>query len=100
MGLIRILIFLGIGVIVLLLYKKFMGLPRSGGEHPEMDDDRLGRLVQDPQCMVYVDVRDAIRRKVPDGDLYFCSRECADQFMGAEGGRKGKTEQEKGGDAP
>jgi YHS domain-containing protein len=85
MGLIRILILAVVAVLVYTLYKKYISGPsRSGG--PTEPDERLGRLVQDPQCQVYVDSKDAVRRKVKGGDLFFCSEKCADEYL--EGERK------------
>jgi YHS domain-containing protein len=37
--------------------------------------------VQDPQCGLYVDSKEAVRRKVPDGELFFCSKDCADTYF-------------------
>ena len=80
MGLIRFLMFAGVALLVFLIYRRFVAGPlRSHFDHKE--DERLGRLVQDPNCGVYVDSRDAVRRKVRGGDLYFCSRACAKTYF-------------------
>lgn len=82
MGLIRIVIIAAIGMMAYTLYRKFISGPSRGATKPE-SEERLGRLVQDPQCQVYVDSKDAVRRKVKGGDLFFCSEKCADEYLGA-----------------
>ena len=87
MGLLRILFFIGAGVVTYLIFQKLFG--RAGRDEPvEQEDARLGRLVQDPQCKVYVDSKDAVKRKVPDGALFFCSEACAKDYFEA-GSEKG-----------
>lgn len=86
MGLIRILMFAGIALLVYMVYKRHIK-PSSRGGEDTMEDERLGRLVQDPQCLVYVDSKEAVRRKVPDGELFFCSKTCADAYI--ENARQG-----------
>lgn len=80
MGLIRILLFVVAAVLAYVLFRRLLG--RGGAaEDPHGGDERLGRLVQDPNCRVYVDSREAVRRKVPDGELFFCSEACARDYM-------------------
>jgi len=79
MGLIRILLFVLAGVLAYTLFRRLIGGP-SRHRAPNMDDDRIGRLVQDPQCQVYVDSKEAVSRKVRGETHYFCSRECADAY--------------------
>ena len=76
MGLIRILVLAGLALIAYSVYRKMIGSP-GRGEDPNQSDERLGRLVQDPECGVWVDGKQAVRREVPGGELYFCSKECA-----------------------
>ena len=76
MGLFRILMFAGVALLAVIIFKRVIGGPRSLRED-SMEDERLGRLVQDPECGVYVDSKEAVRRKAPDGELFFCSEECA-----------------------
>ena len=80
MGLIRILMFAVIAGALYALVRKLLPPPGARGERtdPEAADERLGRLVQDPQCGVYVDSDEAVRMKVPGGSLFFCSSECAE----------------------
>ncbi len=87
MGLIRILILAVAAVLAYTLFKRLIaGGSRAG--RPEMGDERLARLVQDPQCGVYVDPEESVHRKVPDGDLFFCSQDCADAYMAGHGAQK------------
>ena len=83
MGLIRILIIAGIALVVVMVFRRIVAGPlRARAEREE--DERLGRLVQDPQCGVYVDSREAVRRKVAGGELYFCSKACARDYLEAQ----------------
>ena len=82
MGLIRILMFALAGLLAYTLFKRLLS-GSSRREVPMDDDDRIGRLVQDPQCQVYVDRGEAISRKVRGEFHYFCSRKCADEFAEA-----------------
>ncbi len=69
------------GLLIYSFYKKLTG--RARGARDAKADERLGRLVQDPQCHVYVDSRDAVHRKVKGGDLFFCSETCAEDYLAA-----------------
>lgn len=83
MGLIRVLMFALVAVLAYLLFRRVFGGVGGGAhrESPEHGDERLGRLVQDPQCGIYVDSKEAVRRKVPDGELFFCSKDCAETYF-------------------
>ena len=82
MGLIRLMMFIVAGALIYLVASKIfrIGIGRSG-ENPTVEDERLGRLVQDPNCQIYVDSKEAVRQKVPDGELFFCSKKCAEEYM-------------------
>jgi YHS domain-containing protein len=41
----------------------------------------VSQLVQDPNCGVYLDVQEAVRRSVGNGQVFFCSETCADAWM-------------------
>ena len=82
MGLIRLLIYALVGLLIYVTYKKLTGIRHVG--RADKEDERLGRLVQDPQCQVYVDSKDAVKRKVKGGELFFCSEKCAEEFLAAE----------------
>ena len=81
MGLIRLLIFVVVAAAAYLLFRRVLANPNRTPRPEVMRDDRLGRLVQDPECGVYVDSDVAVRRKVPDGELFFCSKACADAYF-------------------
>lgn len=70
------------GLLIYVTYKKLSGTVRA--VRAEKEDERLGRLVQDPQCHVYVDSKDAVKRQMKGGELFFCSKKCADEFVAAE----------------
>lgn len=80
MGLMRVLMMALAAVVILALAKRFMPSMRNK-EDPTAADERLGRLIQDPECGVYVDGKEAIQRDVPGGELYFCSKKCADIYL-------------------
>jgi len=56
--------------------------PRTSHEPPRT----VSQLVQDPNCGVYLDVQDAIRRSVGNGYLFFCSETCANAWMSKKRG--------------
>jgi YHS domain-containing protein len=80
MGVIRILLFVLAALLAYTIFKRVIS-PNRPLREDYLKDDRLGRLVQDPQCGVYVDSREAVRRKVPDGELFFCSKACAETYL-------------------
>ncbi len=80
MGLMRLGLFVLAAVLLYMVLRKLF-IPRRYTERAEESDERLGRLVQDPNCEVYVDSKEAVRRKVPDGELFFCSKRCADEYL-------------------
>ena len=76
-----------VALLAVIIFRRVLGRPRSLRED-SMEDERLGRLVQDPECGVYVDSKEAVRRKAPDGELFFCSEECAEaHFNQAQPGK-------------
>ena len=80
MGLIRILVLIGLGLIAYSVYRRMVAPHKK--DRATREDERLGRLMQDPQCGVWVDGKAAIRRKVAGGELFFCSEDCADAHLG------------------
>lgn len=91
MGLIRILLIAMGAVLAYSLYRRY--LHRGGGSGADtVEDERLGRLVQDPQCNIYVDGKDAVKRSVPGGELFFCSEECAEEFLREGSGKEKEGE--------
>ena len=79
MGLIRLLMLALAGLLIYATYKKLTGVARA--KFADKEDERLGRLVQDPQCQVYVDSKDAVKRQVKGGELFFCSEKCAQKYL-------------------
>lgn len=79
---IRILIIVLGGLLAYSVFKRMLAW--SGRAAASQEDERLGRLLQDPQCGIYVDGQEAVRRKVKGGDLFFCSEKCAKEFMSAQ----------------
>lgn len=87
MGFFRILMFAGAALLAMAIFRRLTGGSRGLREDVK-EDERLGRLVQDPECGVYVDSKEAVRRKAPDGELFFCSEECAEaHFEQAQPGK-------------
>ena len=78
MGLIRLMFFAVVAAAAYLLFRRALDNPRRTPRPDVNRDDRLGRLVQCPECGVYVDSDEAVRRKVPNGELFFCSKACAE----------------------
>lgn len=85
MGLIRFLMFAAVALLAYIIYKRVIAAPLRARQERE-EEERLGRLVQDPQCGVYVDSADAVRRKVPGGELFFCSKTCAKAYLAKHAG--------------
>jgi YHS domain-containing protein len=81
MGLIRIFMFALVALAAYLLFKRVLERPGRPTRGDSAHDERLGRLVQDPHCGIYVDSKEAVRRKVPDGELFFCSKTCAEAYF-------------------
>ena len=82
MGLIRLLMLAFAGLLIYVTFKKLTAVTRAG--RADKEDERLGRLVQDPQCQVYVDSKDAVKRQVKGGELFFCSEKCAEEYLADE----------------
>ncbi|MDH4249229.1 MAG: hypothetical protein OEW39_15595 [Deltaproteobacteria bacterium] len=87
MGLFRILFFISAAVVAYLIFNRLTSRPGTK-EAAVGEDARLGQLVQDPHCKVYVDSSEAVRRKVPNGLLFFCSEKCAHAYL-EDQGKKG-----------
>ena len=77
MGLFRILMLALAAILIYGVARKLTGRGGGSRENPEMDDERLGRLVQCHQCEVYVDSKEAYKIARQDDGLNFCSKTCA-----------------------
>jgi len=86
MGLIRLLIFAAVAFLVYSLFKRITGGVRSTVQRkrPARGTPLEGSLVQDPNCHVYVDSKDAVTRQVRGGTLFFCSEACARTYLKEE----------------
>jgi YHS domain-containing protein len=49
----------------------------SGKATGQIDDV----MIKDPYCQAYFPRRDAVHLNSSGNDLYFCSKECRDQYM-------------------
>ena len=49
----------------------------SGTAAGQIDDV----MIKDPFCQTYFPRRDAVHLNLSGNDLYFCSKECRDQYM-------------------
>lgn len=83
MGLIRVLMFAMAALVAYVIYQKITGSVRRK-ESPEQGDQRLESLVQDPQCGIYVDSREAYKQKTNEGLLHFCGKDCAKAYLSGE----------------
>ena len=83
--LIRILVYVFMIVGAYLLIRKLLGSSsqRKQGAEPVRP---VSQLVQDPQCGVYLDVREAVPRSVGNGQVFFCSETCAAAWMAKKRG--------------
>jgi YHS domain-containing protein len=77
--LVRLIAYVVVGFILYLLARRVLstlGVATRPAQAPA-GAAPMPQLVQDPQCGVYVDHGSAVRRKVPGGELFFCSEDCA-----------------------
>jgi YHS domain-containing protein len=53
-----------------------------------VSDEAAGQIddvmIKDPFCQAYFPRRDAIRLNLRGKDLYFCSKECRDQYLASQ----------------
>ncbi len=84
----RLLIWLGI---IYLLYRALRRLVQTGtipggsGKFPGTRDVSGDLMVQDPCCGVYFLREDGHHLRHGGKDLYFCSPECREKYMGEHG---------------
>ncbi len=82
--LIRILLFVLMAVGVYVLIRRLLAPVAQSAAQPQPRP--VSQLVQDPNCGVYLDVRDALPRKVGNGQVFFCSETCADAWSAKKRG--------------
>lgn len=84
----RILIFLLLLLVVRAIIGRLFGTRkktsgnRSRGRWTRARATVRGRMVKDLQCGIYVATDLAVRTRAQNTDLYFCSEECRDKFLG------------------
>ena len=80
----RVLIWLALGGILYWALRELLGsvAPDRGARRREGGEE----MVRDAQCGVYVPVSTAIKRRVRGKTVYFCSRECEDNYHKKSGG--------------
>jgi uncharacterized protein len=81
--LIRLLIYIALGIVLYRAIKSLFGPPRNrggfgGGDAGERVDDVM---IQDPQCGVYFPQNRAVVLHTDGQTLYFCSTECRDRYL-------------------
>jgi YHS domain-containing protein len=72
--------FAAVALIAYVIYRRLIADPLRARQE-RRKEERLARLVQDPNCGVYVDCAEAVRRKVPGGELFFCGEACAKAYL-------------------
>lgn len=80
--LVKLLIYIIVGVLVFRLVKSLVGgqakrQDRMAGQAPERVDDVM---VKDPQCGAYFPQRKAVALNDAGEELYFCSVDCRDRY--------------------
>jgi YHS domain-containing protein len=87
---IKFLILFGVGYLLYRAMRSWMSpdaRPKknvSGKATGEIDDV----MIKDPYCGAYFPRRDAVHLHFGGNDLYFCSKECRDQFMARQSKEK------------
>ena len=89
--LIRLLIYLAIGVLIYRAAKTWFGGAKrqvgAGGNLQRADD----ALIQDPQCGVYLTRRDAVTLNSGGETVYFCSEDCKEQYLADKSASEGSA---------
>jgi uncharacterized protein len=84
----RILVLLALAVILYYVLKGFFRPRREVGD-TERGSSRAGwaeskELVQDPYCQTYIPRNTAVRARIDGENLYFCSEECMNRYLGEQ----------------
>ncbi len=81
---IRLLVY---GFLIYVAYRilkpKLAGTGKADG-----GNDREAELIKDPQCGTYFLKRHGVRARIKGKDVYFCSRQCRDSYLAAQGRRR------------
>ncbi|MEE4352081.1 MAG: YHS domain-containing protein [Desulfatiglans sp.] len=74
----RFLVLILLGYLFFRIIKGFLGIGRQFERRD--DGGAIDEMVQDPQCKMYIPLRDARREVIKGREFYFCSKECAQEF--------------------
>jgi YHS domain-containing protein len=79
---IRLLILLLLAYLCFRIVKGVLSLLGGGQELKRGRDDEkvIDEMVQDPACRTYIPRREAIRKVIRGQEVFFCSKECAQEF--------------------
>ncbi len=76
--------FLIVAIIIYIIFLLFKKSPVGSGETQRRRSGPPGEdLVEDPHCHVYIPISDAYRRSYEGKELYFCSKDCFEQYVTA-----------------
>jgi len=83
---IKFLILFGVGY---LLYRAMKSWMFPDDRPPKNVSDRAAGqiddvMIKDPYCKAYFPKRDAVQLNLNGTDLYFCSKECRDQYLAGQ----------------
>jgi YHS domain-containing protein len=73
-----------LGLVVLLVLAFWPLLRDLRWRWPARTTARADELVKDPACQRYIVLSRALRREIEGHVFYFCSKECAERFVGRE----------------
>jgi YHS domain-containing protein len=73
-----------LGFVVLLVLAFWPLLRDFRWRWPARATARPDELVKDPACQRYIALSRAMRREIEGHVFYFCSKECAERFVGGE----------------
>lgn len=77
MGILRLIIIIVLGYIAYRVVRSFLSKKELPPTRPK---GAIDEMVQDPQCKVYIPMRQAEKRVLRGKTYYFCSASCAEEF--------------------
>lgn len=81
MTLIRYLIYFVLGYVIYTTAKKWLTRKSKQIRREEVEEEEEETLVQDPNCLTFISIKQAIAKKQAGQIHYFCSKECAEAFL-------------------
>lgn len=70
--------------LIYILYRLWKGaraeLKSEKSSHKEQKVQKIGEMVQDPVCKIYIPMDQAYLREIEGKQHFFCSEQCADTF--------------------